>query len=120
MFIRIKPEVFTRQQDFTEILFTVSHKVASALRSGDLTKLRHLTTFFSSSYSPGGTKQWVGREHPQLSTSFLVVSIVFGKRKNATASDSIVQWTMGTFSVDANDAVKDERKKMSLRDSHDT
>ena len=45
---------------------------------------------------------------------FRGVSSVFGKWKNATASDRIAQWTMGTFSVDAKDAGKGERL------SHDT
>ena len=33
------------------------------------------------------------------------------RTENATASDSIPQWTMGTFSVDAKDAGKGKRDK---------
>ena len=35
-------------------------------------------------------------------------------------SRSIMQWTMGTFSMDAKDAGKDEQQKFALRLSHDT
>ena len=31
-----------------------------------------------------------------------------------------MQWTMGTFSMDAKDAEKDEQQKFALRLSHDT
>ena len=45
-----------------------------------------------------------------------------GKRKTwqHEPSRSIMQWTMGTFSMDANDAGKDEQQKLSLHLYHDT
>ena len=43
------------------------------------------------------------------------------KTENATASDSIVQWTTGTFSIDAKDAGKGEReKKAKAKANRDT
>ena len=37
------------------------------------------------------------------------------RTQNATASDSIAQWTMGTFSVDAKDAGEGKRDKTVSR-----
>ena len=45
-------------------------------------------------------------------TASFLASEVCLKTENATASDSIAQWTMGTFSVDAKDSGKGKRESV--------
>ena len=98
------------QPNRTSNYFHCLTRGAIALRRGDLIKFPYLSTFFSWSYSLARTKH-----RCTGNTIFCLCSPrrlkCAWKTKNATASNSIEQWTMGTFSVDVKDAGKGEREK---------
>ena len=99
------------QPNRTSNYFHCLTRGAIALRRGGLIKLPYLSTFFSWSYSLARTKHIGAQGTPYIVCVVPSRLKCAWKTKNATASNSIAQWTMVTFSIDVKDTVKGEREK---------